>query len=234
MTTEEACAADVQKRFPDAGDSRYIVVSVSDTGSGMDKRTMSRVFEPFFTTKEKGKGTGLGLSVVYGIVESHHGYIHVKSEPGVGTTFTLYFPLVSRRSGEITATNAREEPVAGGNETILVVEDEEMLRTLLQSLLKANGYDVLTADNGEKAVEIYRRHQQEIALVVTDIGLPKMGGEEAFRKMRDIDPSLKGLIVSGYLDPQAKAALLAAGAIGVIHKPYAPLEILKQIREAIG
>jgi CheY-like chemotaxis protein len=234
LTTEEVLTADVQRRFPDACGFRYVVVSVSDTGSGIDQKTMSRIFEPFFTTKEKGKGTGLGLAVVYGIVKSHRGFIDVKSEPGRGTTFALYLPLFIRNDDEMITSPDRLETLEKGNETILVVEDEEMLLSFLESLLKSHGYTVLTADNGKRAVEMYAQRQQEIEVVLSDIGLPKMDGSNAFLKMKQINPDVKVILASGYCEPQVKADLIRSGVKSVISKPYLPKEILKQIRAALN
>ena len=148
----------------DAMSPYYLRVRVSDTGSGMDEQTRRRIFEPFFTTKAHGKGTGLGLAVVYGIIKSHHGFIDLKSEVGKGTTFSLYFPVpTAQTEARPEMSAAHEDSITGGHETLLVVEDEDMLRELLFSMLKAKGYKVLVASDGEEAVGMYEQHWREIA-----------------------------------------------------------------------
>ena len=225
--------ATLQKRFTNACEESYVYVEVSDTGLGMDENVRHRIFEPFFTTKEKGKGTGLGLAVVYGVVESHHGFIDVQSAVEKGTTFSLFFPV--RPSGIESLKTPPEEvkEIAGGDETILVVEDEEMLLEMLKSFLESKGYTVITASDGEEALELYKAQQGKIDLVLTDMGLPKISGLDIFRKMKRINPKVRVVIASGYLDPGMKAAMIVEGAKEFIQKPYAPEEILRKTRDAI-
>jgi PAS domain S-box-containing protein len=223
----------VRWQFADAAADEYIEVSVSDTGIGMNDATRSRIFEPFFTTKEKGKGTGLGLSVVYGVMKSHHGFIDVNSEPGKGTTFRLYFPVPQRivRTSEVKPMHTTTTP--GGNETILVVEDEEMLLDLVKNLLEEKGYTVMTARDGQEAIDLYTRYKKDIALVLSDMGLPKISGWDAFRKMREINPGIKAILASGYLDPNVRSEMLKAGAKDFVQKPYDVNQILVRLREVI-
>jgi len=223
----------VQRQFSDATADRYVVLSVSDTGVGMDEATRTRIFEPFFTTKEKGKGTGLGLSVVYGVMKSHHGYIDVESEVNKGTTFYLYFPVPQGIVRTYKGKPMENKELPGGNETILVVEDEEMLLELVKNLLEDKGYKVMTARDGQEAIELYARYKKEIALVLSDMGLPKMSGWDAFRRMREIDPNVKAILASGYLDPNVRSEMLRAGAKDFVQKPYDVNQILLRLREII-
>lgn len=223
----------VRKQFSDAVADQYVVLSVSDTGAGMDEETRSRIFEPFFTTKEKGKGTGLGLSVVYGVMKSHHGFIDVESEVKKGTTFRLYFPVPQRIVRTFKGKPMEKKELPGGNETILVVEDEEMLLELVKSLLEDKGYKVVTARDGQEAIELYAKYRKDIALVLSDMGLPKMSGWDAFRKMREIDPNVKAILASGYLDPNVRTEMLRAGAKDFVQKPYDVNQILLRLREVI-
>ncbi|MBM2840572.1 MAG: sensor histidine kinase response regulator, partial [Bacteroidetes bacterium] len=231
--THRASGTRLRMRFPDACDSEFICVSVSDTGTGMDEATRQRLFEPFFTTKPTGKGTGLGLAVVHGIMKSHHGHIDVESEVGKGTTFRLYFPVPRTNHAAVETQQAMEDDVPGGSETVLLIEDEEALRELARGVLEARGYRVLLAADGEEAVQLYTEHRNEIAVVISDMGLPRMDGAGVFQRIKDINPAVKFILVSGYLEPEIKADLLKAGAKGFVQKPYTPLGILKQMRDVV-
>lgn len=233
LRTRTIAGIDLRRRFAEALADTYGVVSVGDSGIGMDAATRARIFEPFFTTKEKGKGTGLGLSVVYGVMKTHKGFIDVESEVGQGTTFHLYFPVSHRvfELPEMESTVVRDGP--GGHETILVVEDEELLLGLVKSFLEEKGYIVLTARDGQEAVHLYASHKDQIAVVLSDMGLPKMGGWEAYQKMREINSNVKVILASGYLDPQIRAEMLKAGAKDFISKPYDVNQILLRLREVI-
>jgi PAS domain S-box-containing protein len=228
--------ARIRERFPKAEWDEYLCVQVEDTGEGMNEETRSRMFDPFFTTKEKGKGTGLGLAVVYGIIQSHHGFIEVESEPNRGTIFRIYLPLQRREPAKepgqqiqesVPATNAR------GTETVLVVEDEDLLLELVRTVLEQNGYSVLEAVDGQKAIEVYRKNQNCISAVITDLGLPGMSGSEEFGKLREINPSVKVIVASGFFDSGVKEGLTAARVDGFIQKPYKPDEIVKMLREIL-
>lgn len=233
MGTEIIMGSKLRERFSDAQEEKYVCISVADTGTGMDEATRSRIFEPFFTTKKLGRGTGLGLAVMYGVVKSHRGFIDVESEVGRGTTFNLYFPIQPRGIESFETQKKEYGEVAGGTETLLVVEDEEMLLELEKTLFGGKGYRVLTARDGVEAIEVYSNHKDEIALVLTDMGLPKLGGWEAFQKMKEINPQVKVILASGYLDPNLKSEMLKAGAIDFVQKPYVPHELLRRIREMI-
>ena len=222
----------LRERFSTANEEQYIRITVSDTGTGMDEMTRSRIFDPFFTTKEKGKGTGLGLSVVYGVIQAHHGFLDVNSTVGSGTTFWLYLPVPKE---SITALEAgkTEEQVHGGTETLLVVEDEDLLLDMVQLLLETNGYTVLTAKDGMEAVDVYSQHVKEIALVISDMGLPILSGENEFKKIREINPAVKMILASGYFEPDIKAKLEHAGVLGFLQKPYVIEEVLSKIRKVL-
>ena len=233
VKTSEVMGADLQKRFSKAYTSSYICVEVVDTGDGMDEPTRLRIFEPFFTTKDPGKGTGLGLAVVMGVVESHHGLIDVESCVGKGTTFSVFFPVQQNGLNRKASQDVEGEEIVGGSETILFVEDEEMLMTLIASFLESKGYRVLTATDGVSAVKLYKERNSEIDLVITDMGLPGMGGGEVFQSLRAVNPKTKVILVSGYLDPELKNMMLDAGAKGFIQKPYAMEEVLRKAREVL-
>ncbi|MBI5563181.1 MAG: PAS domain S-box protein [Deltaproteobacteria bacterium] len=210
---------------------RYALLTVTDTGTGMDAETVKRIFEPFFTTKEVGKGTGLGLSMVYGTVKQHEGYINVYSEPGAGTSIKVYLPLAS---GEAAGADAVEpRPVTGGTEHILVVEDEPDVRAITRTVLEEYGYRVTEAANGEEAVLRFREAADSIGLVILDVIMPRMGGKEAYEELRRIRPGVKVLFTSGYAEDFIKAKSGGEMAFAFLIKPAAPGALLRKIREAL-
>ncbi len=233
LKTETVTGFMLREKFPDAEADFYANISVRDTGSGMDEEVRSKIFEPFFSTKGPGKGTGLGLAVVHGIVKSHHGVIDVISAPGKGTLFNLYFPVVLSTPRAIRPEDLQEQVVPGGAETILIVEDEELLRELLQGLLESKGYNILTAEDGEQAVALFKEHHARIDLVLSDLGLPKLGGWEACQEMQKINPGIKVVIASGYLDPTAKQDMMQGGIREFVHKPYLAKELTAKVREML-
>ncbi|TGU74840.1 PAS domain-containing sensor histidine kinase [Geomonas terrae] len=226
----------IDQGFVDANDAGspgpYAVVSISDTGLGMDEATRRRIFEPFFTTKELGKGTGLGMSIVYGIVTQHGGFINVYSEPGLGTTFKIYLPLSPSAFEAAEALRELEHP-RGGSETILVVEDEANLRTLLEQILSGAGYQVLVAENGAVAVDIFARNEGKIALILMDMVMPGMSGKEACGAIRRIDPSARVLYTSGYTMDIIKSRDLMEEGTELMTKPVRPAELLRKVREML-
>ncbi|MEX2117290.1 MAG: PAS domain S-box protein, partial [Bacteroidota bacterium] len=232
IKAEEHTGERVKEQFPAADQDSYICLSVSDNGEGMNEEVRRRMFDPFFTTKPQGKGTGLGLSVVYGVVQSHRGFINVESEVGQGTTFRLYFPVPN---ASVTRADARpvKQFESGGTETILVVEDESLLLEMVRFLLESKGYKVLVAHDGAEAIEQYKNHRQEIALVLTDLGLPKMTGAEEFKRLKEIDPDVKVVFASGFIDPDVKSELQKGGADDFLQKPYMAGEILQVVRSAL-
>jgi len=233
LSTRNVDGVKLREKFPNAMLERYVSISVGDTGGGMDEETRSRIFEPFFTTKELGQGTGLGLSVVYGILNSHQGFVDVESRVGEGTVFHLYFPITDALYPPVVRVSEPREEIPEGSETVLIVEDEEMLRDLLKTFLSGNGYTVLTAQNGEEGLEVFRERGKEISLVLSDMGLPRLGGWEMFQQMKELDGDVKVILASGYFDPNLKMDLVKAGAKDFIQKPYVPDYILRRIREVI-
>jgi two-component system cell cycle sensor histidine kinase/response regulator CckA len=209
----------------------YVLLSVSDTGYGMDKETLDHIFEPFYTTKEVGKGTGLGLSMVYGIVHQHGGHITCYSEPGKGTTFKIYFPAVEMEmNSDVAATGIMP---AFGTETILLVDDEDLVRDLGKRVLERSGYTVLTAANGKEALELYKKERDKISLVILDLIMPEMGGKQCLEELLKIDPKARVLIASGYsAEGEAKGAL-GKGARGFVGKPYNMKGMLRSVREVL-
>jgi two-component system, cell cycle sensor histidine kinase and response regulator CckA len=211
----------------------YVRLSVSDSGIGMDADTTARVFEPFFTTKEMGKGTGLGLATVYGIVKQHGGNIWVYSEPGRGTTFKLYMP-VSDFTDQVEITEKTKSESTGGSETILVAEDDEMVRELTCEMLEELGYRVMRAETAEKCLELAQNSAAPMDLLLTDVIMPEMSGKELFKRIAQIRPDIRVLFMSGYTaDIIARRGVLDAG-VDFIQKPFS-LDILSQkIRKALG
>jgi two-component system cell cycle sensor histidine kinase/response regulator CckA len=211
---------------------KYIALSLSDTGVGIPSETLPRIFEPFFSTKEPGKGSGMGLAMAYGIVKNHGGYLDVRSVPGEGSTFRVLLPA---SSNEILPSPAAvpEEPPLGGTETILFVDDEESLRLLAVEMLGRLGYRVLTAWNGLEALKTYEEMRGEIAIVILDMIMPGMGGEETFHRLKEIDPSVRILISSGYTVEGRPQSLLSAGAAGFLQKPYRVGSLAAALRRII-
>jgi PAS domain S-box-containing protein len=222
----------LKHRYPHANSPEYLHIIVADTGIGMTEETRSRIFEPFYTTKEPGKGTGLGMSLVYGILENHGGFIEIDSEIGKGTTFNIYLPISATRK-KVKSHPEMQTEAAGGDETILVVEDEEMLRNLLTLALGNKGYKILSAIDGEEAVQVFIKAQDQIQLVLSDFGLPKITGDQVYYTIKEIAPAVKMILASGYLDPDQKNKIIRAGVKDFIQKPYNLNEVLHKIRRVI-
>lgn len=224
---------DVRRLWPEASASEYVIATVGDSGTGMDEATRARIFEPFFTTKGKGKGTGLGLATVYGIVQAHKGFIRVESSPGQGTTFVVGFPVQPRTVERRPSDPPEISALPGGKERILVVEDEPMLSEMVRELLNSKGYAVTCVDNGADAAELYAHHRHEIALVLSDLGLPRIGGDELYFRLRTINPSVRFILASGFIDPSVLAKMRQAGLKHIMYKPYRPANILLKVREVL-
>lgn len=208
----------------------YVRLSVTDTGMGMDKATLQRIFEPFFTTKERGKGTGLGLSMVYGVVKNHEGYVRVYSEPDEGTTFKVYLPV----SGKLEEkSQSKFIELQGGNELILVVDDEESFRSFVQDCLEDYGYRVLLAENGIVAIDLFQKHKDEINLVILDLIMPKLGGRETFLKLKELNPQVKALLSTGFSQHGKTKEILDSGVKGFIQKPYQVNDLLIMMRSVL-
>jgi CheY-like chemotaxis protein len=205
---------------------RYLEISVSDTGTGMPKEILEHIFEPFFTTKEVGKGTGLGLAAVYGTVANHGGGINVQSQPGIGTEFTLYLPLIA---AGIKEQQSFAEECGTGSGGILLVDDEDVLRAVGGELLASLGYTVFLAENGDRALEQFVAHRREISLVILDVIMPRMGGKETFQHLRELDPDVKVLFCSGFHCEGTAKELAELGANGFIQKPYTLQEMSRLV-----
>ena len=224
---------ELRGQFSGVQAERYVFIRVIDTGTGISQRVKPHIFEPFYTTKERGKGTGLGLSVVYGVVNNHRGFVQVESEPGYGTTFTVYLPVRSATDADAERNGSIGRP-SDPARTIMLVEDEEMLRELGVMMMEADGYRVLAAKDGVEAVEMFESHADEIGLVVCDLGLPRLGGRDVFMRMKEIKPSVRAIVASGYLDPNVRSEILRAGVIDTVQKPYDFRDMMERIRSIIG
>ncbi len=211
----------------------YVLLSVSDTGAGMDQETLQHIFEPFFTTKAVGQGTGLGLAMVYGIVKSHNGYITCYSEPGQGTTFKIYLPTIETLPAKPILKIIENEELPRGSETILLVDDEEALRNLGQEILQGQGFSTLPAESGERAIEIYQEKKDRIDLIILDVSMPGMGGHRCFQELKKINPQVKVIVVTGYSANGRVKEMIKSGAAGFIGKPYRLADILNKIREVL-
>jgi two-component system cell cycle sensor histidine kinase/response regulator CckA len=224
--------AEYAHRHADARPGAYVMLAVSDTGMGMDAEVRSHIFEPFFTTKEPGTGTGLGLATVYGIVKQSNGNIEVYSEPDKGTTFKIYLPRV--REAPQTAELAAALGVRGGSETVLLVEDDEMVRALACELLKGAGYTVLEARHGSDALDIAQRYHGSIHLLLTDVVMPGMGGRELAGRLGPRRPQMKVLYMSGYTtDAIVHHGVLDEGE-AFLPKPITASALLSRVREVLG
>jgi PAS domain S-box-containing protein len=212
----------------DAKPGEYVLLSITDTGYGIAEETMDRIFEPFYTTKGVGEGTGLGLAMVYGIVKNHGGYVMCSSEPGAGATFEIYLPAIEKIVESID--DEVIEPPQGGGETILLVDDEDFIRELGKEMLERFGYNLLTANNGEGALEVYRQRNGEIDLVILDLIMPGMGGKRCLEELLEIDSQVRVVIASGYSFNVLTKEAPKAGVSGFINKPYDMRQMLKVVR----
>jgi len=222
---------DVCREHVHATAGNYVLMTVTDTGLGMDDATVERIFEPFFTTKELGKGTGLGLATVYGIVKQHGGFIYVDTEPGKGSSFRVYFPA---DSGVHEPREVIHNSLAlKGSETLLLVEDDDGLRDSVQEMLQTLGYRVISAPDGKKAVELFREHADEIQLVVMDVVMPSQGGLQSYPELVAIKPGIDVIFTSGYADEaESLAAQLEKGA-KFLQKPYTLPKLSQIVRNAL-
>jgi two-component system cell cycle sensor histidine kinase/response regulator CckA len=201
----------------------YAMIAVHDTGIGMDQETRERIFEPFFTTKQMGRGTGLGLASVYGAVKGHGGYVDVESEIGKGTTFRIYLPIKRSASVETPVESEQDRPDSSQPQrrgTILLVDDEQAVLKVATEILRKLRFNVLAAENGSKALRLYRKNRKQIVLVILDIVMPGMGGSEVFRELRNLTPEVKVLLCSGYSIQGEADRLIGIGASGFIQKPF--------------
>ena len=211
----------------------YVAVSVSDTGAGMDETTLQRIFEPFYTTKAVGKGTGLGLAVVHGIIQQHGGSINVYSEVGRGTTFKIYFPAITATAEKLEGQQKGTRRLMMGTETVLIVEDNEELREFMKTLLFEHGYTVLTANDGEEGAAVFERNADQIALVITDVVMPKMGGGELREKILAAYPDKKFMLISGYPGHAINHGFLLDSRVDFLQKPFTAFEFAEKVRRTI-
>jgi CheY-like chemotaxis protein len=209
----------------------YVLLMVTDTGEGMDEKTMERAFDPFFTTKEIGQGTGLGLSSAYGIVKAHGGYLDVESSLESGTTFRVYLPASEKVVEEVV------KPVSyavKGTGTVLLVDDEELVLEVGKELLEAMGYGVLAAKDGKEAVDIYRKNQNDLTIVVLDMVMPGVGGGETFDRLKEINPNVRVLLASGFAVDGEATQILERGCNGFIQKPFNMKELSDKMEEIMN
>jgi PAS domain S-box-containing protein len=223
-------SGDFMKTY-DGKEGVYAAIEVSDTGSGMDERTKDQIFDPFFTTKEVGRGTGLGLSIVYGIVRQNKGYVNVGSQPGKGTTFTLYLPLTE--PAQDTGSLQERAELRGGSEVILVAEDNTQVREILTATLSDFGYGVIEAVDGMDAVEKFNRHRQGIDLLLLDVIMPRKNGKEAYMEIKKIRPDIRTIFMSGYTGDILSKKGISREGIPMTSKPIVIEKLLRQIREIL-
>jgi CheY-like chemotaxis protein len=209
-----------------------VLLTVSDSGVGMDEETQRRIFEPFFTTKAIGKGTGLGLATVYGIVKQSGGFIWVYSEVGHGTTFKIYLPRVDERADAAQQATALPESVRG-TETVLLAEDAAAVRAVARQVLERNGYAVLEAPNGRTALDLAVKHRGPIHLLVTDVIMPEMSGRQLAERLKEPRPELKVLFVSGYTDDAIIRHGILEPGIAFLQKPFSPESLARKVRELL-
>ncbi len=220
------------RRHREVAPGPYVMISVIDTGHGMDAEVQSHLFEPFFTTKEKGKGTGLGLSMAYGIVKQSNGHIEVESASGKGSTFKIYLPRVEEPLASPRLEAAPAE-LPRGTETVLVAEDEEKVRALVREVLQGEGYTVLEAGDGEEALEVAGRHQGTVHLLVTDVIMPRLGGPELARRLQLLRPDMKVLFMSGYTDGDISSYGGLGSEAPLLQKPFQPMALSRRVREVL-
>jgi len=210
----------------------YAVISLSDTGVGMDDVTLKRIFEPFFTTKEVGKGTGLGLSMVYGMIKQHKGYIEVSSEPGKGTTFNIYLPRM-QNVVDVETTSLEHIGSIGGTETILLAEDDAEVRKLTRAILEEAGYEVIEAEDGEEALKSFIGSEDRVRLLLLDVIMPKKNGRLVYEDIRTAHPAIKALFMSGYPESIMHQKGKLDIGLNFISKPVNPADLLRMVRKIL-
>jgi two-component system cell cycle sensor histidine kinase/response regulator CckA len=231
IATETAWVGKADPQVPsDAKPGSYVKIVVSDSGTGMGKDVLARIFDPFFTTKAMGQGSGLGLSVVYGIVKGHEGFVTVSSQPGRGSKFNVFFPVSGKPEilDKISTSTLR-----GRDELIFVIDDEKDIRSFIREVLQSHGYRILLAANGEQAIGIYKKHSQGIDLVILDMVMPGMSGEETFLKMKEINPKIRAMLSTGFSHDGRVSDILSKGVMGFIQKPYDFNQLLAKLRQIL-
>jgi CheY-like chemotaxis protein len=217
--------------YPNLRPGKYVRISVTDTGMGMDEATRKKIFDPFFTTKGMSRGTGLGLASVYGIIKQHNGYIEVESEKGRGTGFYIYLPATEKL---VSQKKLYPQDIIKGQETLLFVDDEQMVLNVGRDILKSLGYTVLTANGGKEAIKIYDQNRERISLVILDMIMPGMDGGKTYAHLKRLNPEIKVLLSSGYSVNEEVTAIMEKGCNGFIQKPFTAKEIAIRIREVLG
>jgi CheY-like chemotaxis protein len=217
----------------DVPPGEYVMLSVSDTGTGMDKETQRRLFEPFFTTKIAGKGTGLGLATVFGIVKHSGGYVFADSAPGQGTVFRVYLPRINQPEEKAPAQPEKILPVPSGSETLLVVEDERPFRELLHEGLQSRGYRVLVASNGVEALQVAEQYEGPIRMLITDVIMPQMSGPELAKSLIKVRGNIDVLYMSGYADDKLGPLVGSNGELTLIQKPFYLNDLVQRIQEIV-
>ncbi len=233
LSTALAAASELPERVPEGSVGRYVRLTIADTGRGIDALTREHVFEPFFTTKERGHGTGLGLPVVYGLMMAHNGYVDVQSEPGTGTAVSLYFPVPKTEGAGEAACAPAPDAALTGSETILVVEDEADVSFFLEATLRSRGYQVHCAATSEEAIQVFEELKDEIALVFSDIGLPKTDGITLCEKLKLLKPGIPIMLGSGYPTKEFKSRIYKLAPEAFLPKPYHLPEMLQTIRKIL-
>jgi CheY-like chemotaxis protein len=229
MVNLDSSSRDHEGQMP--GNGRFALICISDSGAGMDETTVAKIFEPFFTTKTVGKGTGLGLAIVHGIVQQHGGFIRVYSNPGIGTTFKIYLPLLDGE--EIDAAADTIQMVRGGNETILLVEDEEEVRQVVHLMLTGGGYRVLQAGDGVEALEVLQREGTSVQLVVSDVIMPRMTGKELHDHLVERYPEVRMLFISGYTADVIQFRGMLEHDVNLLMKPFNATALLARVRAVL-
>lgn len=223
---------DYSKSHYEVVPGKYVLITVSDNGIGMDEDTRTRIFEPFFTTKEKGKGTGLGLAMVYGFVKQSGGHIWVYSEVQKGTTFKIYLPAY-KEEASVEGTKREEPEKLKGTETVLFAEDEPSIRNLITKISTSSGYNVLEAEDGIDALEKAEKFGDKIDLLLTDLVMPRLGGKELYEKLKIQRPDTKVLFISGYTDNVILHYFIVQEGVNFLQKPFIPQALLKKIRQVL-
>ena len=232
LSTQFTPAMEIPDRVPELSHENYVCLKVADTGSGMDLTTREHVFEPFYTTKDRGRGTGLGLPVVYGLMHAHNGCIDVESEVGVGTVVSLFFPVV-QASAKTTSVTSGMNPSLRGSETLLVVEDEVDVSFFLETIFQSHGYRVFCAHDYEQGLRLFKDHKDDIDLVFSDIGLPKVDGITLCSELKALKPGLPIVLASGYSPKEFKERMNELGNDDFLAKPYQAHDILQSVRKVL-
>jgi CheY-like chemotaxis protein len=233
-TTALQIGAEQVRKNSEARPGEFICLTVTDTGCGMEPKVLQRIFEPFFTTKAVGEGTGIGLATVYGIVKQHHGWAEVVSEVGAGTTFKIFLPAVRAQAVVTPAATTKSETIVGGQETILVVEDENNLLELVRTILECYEYRILTASTGAEALRVWDEHEGRIDLLLTDMIMPGgMTGSDLAAGLKKRQPNLKVIFTSGY-SAELVGKDLGKGSTAFLAKPYQPEQVARLVRDVLG